>query len=67
MVEPLFIDPRDHDDTELGSRIRDAHANGTRVVLLMTLGRACPVCLRELGAADNCVACVTPKTFRSDA
>jgi hypothetical protein len=61
MAEPLFIDPRDHDDTELGSRVRDAHANGCMVVILRTIGRACPTCLREVGAADNCVACGDPE------
>jgi hypothetical protein len=57
MTEPLFIDPLEHTDTELGAAVRDAHARGTRVVLLMVIGRACPVCLREVGARETCVAC----------
>jgi hypothetical protein len=57
MPGPLFVDVLQHTDTELGSMLRDAHANGVNVVVLLTWPARCPTCLREMVAEANCVAC----------
>jgi hypothetical protein len=52
---PLIIDPELYDDTELGSEVREAHANGVRVVVLMPM--LCGTCHRSVRAEETCAVC----------